>query len=110
MHCTLVLHTKFITTKYLAKAIYCKHFDRLHLIPASSLLHELGTTNAKAFNDKRCPDYQPDPGWNNTCKQMKERWFGISRRKSRFMKRLLIPLLSAMAVPTSINESKNTMY
>ena len=32
-------------------------------------LLELGTTTAKAFNDKRCPDFQPDPGWNNTCKQ-----------------------------------------
>jgi hypothetical protein len=33
------------------------------------VLLELGTTTAKAFNDKRCPDFQPDPGWNNTCKQ-----------------------------------------
>ncbi len=30
---------------------------------------KLGPTTAKAFNDKRCPDFQPDPGWNNTCKQ-----------------------------------------
>ena len=29
----------------------------------------LGNATAKAFNNPRCPDFEPEPGWNNTCKQ-----------------------------------------
>ncbi len=32
-------------------------------------LLELGTATAKAFKNPSCPIDEPQPGWNNTCKQ-----------------------------------------